>query len=266
MIDVSLIEELKNAPLLLAAVKDQETIDYFNSLIPYSTGFEIECGYGANPDLQSFESIPDIMEVNNSSYEQRYRIPNGIKGMICLYNIADQLVLNSELNFGSGIHYHVDCSKDSEWGDIKELIHTHADWILKELDEWGYTGSYNSRGINGPVTRNFEGNWVRFNGLLTIEFRIGEMTFDYKLLLKRIIHCNSIVQRLKSNLYNYSEPEYEIPNYKALIHYSKINHRSVLANLQAKILLLEEANRKLSEVKEVKQETIVVKNRIHRIN
>ena len=35
-----------------------------------------------------------------------------------------------------------------------------------------------------------------------MEFRIGEMTFDYELLFKRISHCNKIVHNIKMYMVN----------------------------------------------------------------
>lgn len=269
MLDHKLVEELKNAPLLLLTIKDKEIIDHFNSLIPYSTGFEIECHYGQSYNEQSFRAIPDIMEVQNADYEQRYRIPTGIRGMICLYHISQQLKVNSELNLGSGIHYHIDCTEiwDGNLYD-KTSLADNADWILEELDEWGYKGTYNKRGTNPG-----KGNWVRANGLKTLEFRIGEMTFDYPLLLKRITHCNSIVYRFKkivnSNLnFDPSVPVYEAPDSGKILRYVKTvdlknNRVNVLASKLAAIEK-EAEDKKANEVK-LEEEIIITRNRTHRI-
>ena len=101
-------EMIYSSPLPLLSIKDEKIIDFVNSFLPYSTGFEIECNQGKNFNVENFENIPDIISVNIDSSEQRFRVPNGIKGIICLYNICEQLKLNSEENPLSGIHYHVD--------------------------------------------------------------------------------------------------------------------------------------------------------------
>ena len=75
-----------------------------------------------------------------------------------------------------------------------DLIDINKQWMLAEIDEWNYKGKYNKR--------NFEFNkssWIRAHGIYsTLEYRIGEMTFDYKLIVKRIIHCQSITERFNT--------------------------------------------------------------------
>lgn len=259
MLDNNLIEELKNTPLLLLTVKDKETIDYFNNLIPYSTGIEIECGYGVNYNRENFAAIPDIMHISNDSSEQRYRIPNGIRGIICLYFISIQLKLNSELNFGSGIHYHIDCTDC--YRDLIGLFGLNSkipEWVLEELDSWNYKGTYNDR----------KSSWIRFNSLETLEIRIGEMTFEYPLLLKRIIHCNDIVRRLKNMTgLKHIEPTYIAPDAKSIIQYSKLLSFSntMVSKLLVKSNALQEELKKLEETNKQQEENVPIRQRTHRI-
>lgn len=262
MLDQKLVEELKNAPLLLLTIKDQETIDYFNSLIPYSTGFEIECDRAENYNAQAFTAIPDIMDVNSDSYEQRYRIPNGIRGMICLYHISQQLKVHSLLNPLSSVHYHIDCT--DYWKEICAIANgedkkKHEEYILSELDTW----------LKGDTaTMRNSGYWYKLNSLQTVEFRLGEMTFDYRILLKRIIHCNAIVTKFKIELPNFRIPEYTLPNAKVILEY---NRTTSLASNKIKVLnsklvtLRKEIESK--ESKEIKstEEVIITRNRNHKI-
>ena len=187
-------------------VNDPDVIKAGNYYLPYSTGFEIECFQHENYQLSNFTSIPNIMEVNNSKSEQRFRIPSGIKGIICLYDIAYQLEFNM-IRTNSGIHYHVDCT--DMWDKIShnngELFSSNREPILEALDTWNYKGTYNHR----------NSNWIRMNHQFkTLEIRIGEMTFNYKLLLKRIIHCNSIIRDLKVKI----ETEYIRTNSPILLY------------------------------------------------
>jgi hypothetical protein len=178
--------------LALLAIDDVETlVDIYDNYLPYTTGFEIECSQNKTFKIEHFKAIPDIVEVNVDSWEQRFQIPAGIKGLICLWNICEQLKLNSLLNEDSGIHIHVDMTGFSVPADTRRFR-----WMLDELDSWNYKGSYNNRNISIS-----KGNWVRVNtSFKTIEFRICEMTFDYNVLIKRIIHVNSIVKRLKREI------------------------------------------------------------------
>lgn len=183
---------LKTIPLALD-VEDKIVQKLALFYFPYSVGFEIET---ITSDIRIFDEIPYLMENKSSTNELRFRIPNGIKGIQCLFNISIYLKKYAELNPDSGIHYHIDCT------DVYDLftsdfIDKHKDYILTELDKWKYKGKYNPRLCVFSGSRN----WVRFkNTLKTMEIRIGEMTFDYELLFERIRHCNEIVRTLKDKL------------------------------------------------------------------
>lgn len=177
-------------------VNDSDVIEVGNYYLPYSTGFEIECFKHEIYEEECFTSIPDILDVNNDNNEQRYRIPSGIKGLICLFRICNQLEINN-IPTDSGIHYHVDCTDLVEDKLYKfENFQPFEQFILTELDTWGYKGTYNSRQFSSGSS------WVRLNQYhKTIEFRIGEMSFNYKTLLKRILHLNGIMKYIKNELY-----------------------------------------------------------------
>lgn len=178
-------------PLSLLNIKNQKILDSIDNYLPYSTGFEIECDQ-LNFIPKKFWDIPDIMDVNCDMNEQRFRIPNGLKGLICLYNICERLKLDCAINNGSGIHYHIDMT---DWFDSinKEIIELNSEWILKELDTWNYKGKYNPRQLG----LDYNG-WIKFqNHFKTAEFRIGEMSFDYNILVTRIIHANRIIKKFK---------------------------------------------------------------------
>lgn len=226
------------APVSLLSIKDPIALDYINNMLPFSTGFEIECRQKDTYNINNFKNIPDIMDVNVDSSEQRYRIPNGLRGIICLYNISQQLNLNSELNPLSGIHYHVDMTKTFSSINNK-FIQDNKEWILEELETWEYDGSFNSKGIGLGY------NWVRLSTEhKTSEFRIGEMTFDYSLLIKRIIHCNSIVKKMNTNLGYNVQSNYKDINRTKVLEY--INDVSIFDGINE----LETLRQSLKELKE----------------
>ena len=188
---------IENAPFKLN-VEDNIVQELGLYYLPYSTGFEIECYINPEYDLyqviEEFTLIPNIMSVDvNGSGEQRFRIPKGIDGLVCLFHIAEKMRKYAYPNPFSGIHYHIDCT-DVFDKFTSSFIDSQASWVLEELDTWCYKGAYNTRrfAFNGGH------NWVRFqNSFKTAEFRIGEMTFDYNLLFKRITHANDIMRRVK---------------------------------------------------------------------
>ena len=170
-------------------------------LLPYSIGIEIECDNAPSYKKSYFDEIPDLMENDSGHGELRFRIPSGIKGLICLYRIAE-LTTQHCLPSESGIHYHVDFSDEvvtkdglKSYYDLcthSEFVEENKEFVLQELDKWNYRGSYNSREMN------YNHSWVRFqSGFKTFEFRIGEMTFDYELLTERIFHISLICNLLK---------------------------------------------------------------------
>ena len=199
MTQIELIEDaIYKYPLVLLTIQDEALIQIINDYLPYSIGIEIECPKSKDFNLSDFTSIPDIMEVNITSQEQRFRIPNGLAGLICLFTICEQLKINSELNPESGHHYHIDMTNGFDQLTDK-YVRANADWMLKELNSWGYTGKYNTRKIELSMSTN----WVRFQpSFKTAEFRIGNMTFDYSIIVKRLIHACQIIKRLKSPLVN----------------------------------------------------------------
>lgn len=188
-------EIIKTTPIVLD-INDKSVNRVANYYLPYSTGFEIECVQSESFDVQNFLKIPNILDVNVDSSEQRFRIPNGILGLNCLYNISIELKKNSILNSNSGNHYHVDFT--DEYHKLSSLhVDSVSEYILNELDSWKYKGTYNKRKCEFSGARN----WTRFKeSTRTMEFRIGEMTFDYGLLFKRIVHCNKLAKHLKFNL------------------------------------------------------------------
>lgn len=266
MVDKLMIEDmLYNSPLSLLAIKDEQVIKYLNELIPYSTAFEIECKMVGEPDYDKYEeinlhnvifkNIPDIMSVQNNISEQRYRLPNGLRGIICLYNISTQLKIHSLLNPLSSIHYHCDCTDC--YTKIKPIIKQDKEWILSELDTW----------LGNDVARDRDiGYWFKCNDLQTIEYRLGEMTFDYKIILKRIIHCNQITKKYKDQL-NVPEPTFKKIDSNKIINYLKsLNDNTTNNSLYSKLNNMSSELEELVKVEEKPKESIEFRNRLHRIN
>lgn len=197
-------------------------------------------------------------DINNNG-EIRFRIPEGINGFICLYYISKKLKMYFGLNPLSGIHYHVGIK------DYPFRPELERDFILEELSSWNYVGSYNAKNIAG-----YKGNWVRYpTHIKTVEYRIGEMTFDYDLLVKRIVHCCYITREVIERRTNI---KVEIPFYdfdrEFHLAYLKINNKSSLFN---KISSIEDKIKKLLEESKEKNmfdtnlENTLVKTRIIKI-
>lgn len=199
-------------PLALNSFKDKGLIEVAESYLPYSVGIEVECSwnkevrYGANDmTMDCLERIPTLLQAGHSQNEKRFRINKGIRGMLDLYEVTQFLRDTCDLNPESGIHYHIDMTeldwdyynekgvkkfKDMIIPDITDMF----SWIIDSLKSWNYKGTYNSLG----VAYDMKGWWVNISPhYKTMEFRIGEMSFDYEPIIKRIIHCSRLVKRFK---------------------------------------------------------------------
>lgn len=193
----------KNPLVFLGMANDEVVLLKASEAVKLSTGFEIECSPKEGIDIKAvqdeFNAIPYILHADVNFGEQRFRIPEGINGLLCLYFITIKLKKYFELNLGSGIHYHIDLQGVNNKYKIHNLLfdsNYNSSWILRELEKWNYQGTYNTKRISSN-----KGNWfVVRNSLDTIEIRIGEMTFDYELLIERIIHSNKIVLKLMSEV------------------------------------------------------------------
>lgn len=194
---------IKTNPLLLNS-KDPEVIKVGDYYLPYSTGFEIECEVKPRISKADFDYIPNLLDLQINGHEQRFRIKAGIEGLKSLRLVSDAMIKYALFNPGSGIHYHVDCTDVYE-SFTEENVAENAQWMLEELDTWGYGGIYNKR-----VISLYKGRWIRFNPYYkTMEFRIGNMAFDYATLFERIRHANDIVRRFKSAIYVHPLERYE---------------------------------------------------------
>jgi hypothetical protein len=194
-------EAVRQCPLPLSSI-DGKLRQYAESLLPYFTGIEIECSHidkfsSRELDDVFLDEIPELLSSKTDVYEKRFKIPKGIQGFITLYNLSEALKKYCRLNVESGIHYHIDFM-DTSFSAFQELKMAHFgtnSWILKALKSWNYTGEFNRWEVSSTKTA------VRFHPIYqTLEFRIGEMTFDYELLVKRILHCQNISRALKSSL------------------------------------------------------------------
>lgn len=240
---IKIEEILYNHPQsLLDFTKNPKLLEYINDYLPYSVGIEIECNstYSDADIKAAFEDIPDIMDISGGNGEVRFRIPNGLKGLICLYNICLELPKYFTLNMGSGNHFHVDMTE--YWNLVNpKFIEDNNDWIIEELKTWGTTTDYSEN--NYCYCRLDYRCWCQFQSAFkTMEVRIGEMTFDYSIIAKRAIHCNEIVRKLvKQNKKEYL-----------------ISIKDRLSQLNDKLTLLKEKN-------ELNRDMEIIKNRIIKI-
>ena len=201
-------DAVRQCPLPLLGIKGHKYID---SLLPYSTGIEISIHtdflkdiYGFfNPNIKrdierDIENNFNLLAFDFISNELKFRIKPGVEGMVSLYNMCEFLKKYAAINPSdkAGNHYHIDCSEMKSFHYFREsTLSMNTDWILESLLSWNYKGSYNPY----SVTKDKKGVVSFRSDYRTIEFRLGETTFDYSLMIKRIIHAQNIVKRMKSD-------------------------------------------------------------------
>ena len=211
-------------PLPLLEVINPVLLEIIDNYLPYSHGMEFECVQKDNYDEEVFKQIPNIMAVNVDNSEQRYRIPSGLKGMICLWEICKNMKIHSIVSTESSNHYHTDLTDIWE-GMSYEFKIENIKWILEELKTWNTAINYNQ--IN---------SWYRWNDLQTLEIRIGEPTFDYSVIIKRLIQCANIVRRLKSGITNISQHKLENINRELKLLNEKETIKSPILEHQQQII------------------------------
>lgn len=261
---------VNSQPLILLAIKDEELLKYANSFLPYSVGFEIECDLNKdNYDVSHFKSIPNIMAVDIDSTEQRFRIPPGIEGLTCLWHISETLKINSLYNPLSGIHYHIDMTRNWDLLNV-DVVKRNNDWLLSQLDDWGYIGTFNKRGVTyvdkhyNEFRSTLSYPWIRFQSRFkTMEIRIGEMTFDYKDIVKRMIAASKLVREFVVRIGGTTlELDSTCRNAENVLKYSYIVKSEVNQKLQIDHLYKELKELKTEEVEEEEDMDAIIRSRI----
>ena len=140
----------------------------------------------------------DELQLRDKSYqykEQTFRISSGEQGMIQLYKLSH--ILKKYFSLNPPLINTSNCSRVLENKITGEIF-------LKELDSWGYNGIFNQRELRVMS----KGTWINLRwDYGTVEYRIGEMTFDYDLLIKRIVHCHSITRKIENYIMTLNDKE-----------------------------------------------------------
>ncbi len=223
--NIKMIEEaIYKFPLSLNALDNTNLEMIVNDYLPYSMGMEFEC-YANKFNEDKFKKIPDIMDVDGCSSEIRFRIPNGIKGLVCLWHILIEVKKQVKIDLGSSNHYHTDFT--DVWSKMsQDFKKAEIKWVLEELKTWGTAVNYDM--IN---------SWYRWNTLSTLEIRIGEPSFDYDVIVKRLIQCCDISKRVKFNLLSIEEQQQvrsltkELELLKATIIVPKLDSNDEVKNI-----------------------------------
>ena len=186
---------------------------------------EFECIQQKHYNKELFEAIPNIIHVNVDSSEQRYRIPSGLKGMVCLYHISNLMKDMSIIDEGSSNHYHTDLTDIWEQvfqkGYCRKQLQGY-DYITESLKKWETAFDYSRTG-----------NWWYFNDIGTLEVRIGEPTFEYNIIIKRLMQCSDlckIIRNIVPNDYKLNQLQKQLQDLNFFDELEIINQNQEIIN------------------------------------
>ena len=180
-------------------------VRYINSIFTRDIGIEIEAilkdEYSIFDFHEAWNNANLVCSENSDSDEIRIRLNfynNSIsKCLIDLYLGLEIIKKYYKLNILSGIHYHVDCPEIFLNCNLYGYFNTVSDqhkWVFKALSSWNYD---EVKGSNARQISIDKWSQVRIHRCYkTLEYRIGEMTFDYSLILKRIVHVTNITNKI----------------------------------------------------------------------
>ena len=249
VVDFDLIKEkLFVSPLLVLkeCLENKEVLDYCNSLIPYSVGIEME--YDLLQENIKHTSSIDFYCLDKQfwSNEQTFRIPNGYKGLLCL-ELVSLYLKKYQTNTNSGNHYHIDCTEN--YLEVFKAIKKEKEFVLSELETWGTNDIINKKEIGQDTKFTYCNLRSHFK---TAEFRIGELTCEFPLLLNRILSCTDIIKtvRQRHNL-EYDIVYDNIINKQYILNQIEINDNQYIDFInKEKIELINKRKQDRKELKE----------------
>lgn len=164
---------------------------------PYDVGLEFECKQDEKMDISLLKKADPSIEISCDYGEVRFRLKgNSLNQPIHLELQLEELKRYFHPNPSSGIHYHIDCTDVDDFLKFTFFVRHNVgeDYILNQLKSWNYTGTFNRWEVsdNKMVAVRLHHQYK------TIEFRIGDFSFDYKTIVNKILHCQAIVKDLKT--------------------------------------------------------------------
>lgn len=181
------------------------------SMIPFRFSVEFECfgGYlnvsnkktilSVSSNIDSF--TPIRLEVYRESVNEIRISCLAYHQLEAFYQRLEHMKMYNKGGNGTGIHIHIDISSFdyASYSRIKMRKAVQLFDSVEVLDKvyqiFGskYQGAYNKRGARTQS----KGWWINcFRDFDTIEFRIGDLTFEYEELIKIIIELEKLVKHI----------------------------------------------------------------------
>lgn len=142
-------------------------------------------------------------EISGNLNEIRVSI-KGVHQLNSLWEICK--VLNENCKIPSekgGIHIHIDLTElINNYPDAKDYANrflNRKSYLSRILNIFGgYKGNYNKKGAAIAT----KGYWINISNKNTIEFRIGSLNFNYRIIIRWIIELSKIVTELRTAMHN----------------------------------------------------------------
>lgn len=200
------------APYLIPGYLKNKTFDHrittgiLAKLLPLRWGIEFECINGLPININNSLNLYDFSQ--NYPYNPESDQQNEIRlsGQGYLYLSALYMALNKMKTYcklidGGGIHIHINYL-NYPTNQSKLVTFFSQSKILDQVYKiFGskYVGNYNLKNCS-----IHKGNWVRITHN-TIEFRIGDLTFEYEEIVQILIKLQSLVKRALNETYDRNE-------------------------------------------------------------
>lgn len=244
-------EAVKRFPYLIPLyIKDKSfdpkiTYGIMKKMLPLRFSIEIECLGALNKgdrtqDLNKLYNVYSLTrdysyvrteeDYLNATVLNEHRISVlGFKQLVGFYNVLEAMKHSLFYCKGGGIHIHIDLTPfyysdnnsnswkvESYYIKLHNVLSTNAylDRVYKIFGS-KYTGTYNRRSCE----IDSKGNWINIRPYFkTIEFRIGDLTFEYEELIDIVIQLQALVKEInyKINNKNKITKGYDITKYHPL--------------------------------------------------
>lgn len=226
------------------------TYGIMKKMLPLRFSIEIECLGALNKgnrtrDLNKLYNVysltrdyyPEQAEEDylNATILNEHRISVlGFKQLVGFYNVLEAMKHSLFYCKGGGIHIHIDLTPfyysdnnskswkaDSYYVKLYNILSTDA-YLNRVYKIFGskYAGTYNRRSCE----IDSKGNWINIRPYFkTIEFRIGDLTFEYEELIDIVIQLQALIKEInyKINNKNKITKGYDITKYHKLNQSSK---------------------------------------------
>lgn len=182
--------------------------------------------YSLNRDKWTNESNDPNYWANQQSLNEHRVSVLGFRQLVGFHKVLETMKSDLISCPGSGIHIHIDISPFIP-DKIEDRRGTYERWLenirnqmvinldmVYEIFGSKYTGEYNRKSCRIDQ----KGNWVNIrSGFKTIEFRIGELTFDYEELIDIVIKLQKLTKEVMRKAHKISlQKGYNITKYHPL--------------------------------------------------